>query len=218
MPEYEPTVWVNETPQTTPIKYKITDDSAGVVAASAKIELVTPITPGTPVDATRLNKIEQGIKAASDAVDALAAAIDAGPPCARVFHSVAQTIPNNTEVVLAFNSERYDTSNLHSTVSNTSRLTAPVAGKYLITAAVSWDSHATGYRTVYLRLNGSTWIAIQRDAVSGTAVWPQTITTVYDLGENDYVEVSVRHTAGVALDILAANNYSPEFAMQWLGP
>ena len=57
MPEYEPTVWVNETPQTTPIKYKITDDSAGVVAASAKIELVTPVTPGTPVDATRLNKI-----------------------------------------------------------------------------------------------------------------------------------------------------------------
>lgn len=58
---YTPTNWTNEVPQSSPVKYKITDDSAGVVAASAKIELVTPVTPGTPVDATRMNKIEQGI-------------------------------------------------------------------------------------------------------------------------------------------------------------
>ena len=66
MPEYEPTVWVNETPQTTPVKFKITDDTEGVLANSAKIELVTPVTPGTPLDATRMNKIEQGIEAVTD--------------------------------------------------------------------------------------------------------------------------------------------------------
>lgn len=66
MPSYDPTVWENETPQTTPIKYKITDDTEGVLANSAKIELVTPVTPGTPLDATRMNKIEQGIEAVTD--------------------------------------------------------------------------------------------------------------------------------------------------------
>lgn len=58
---YTPQTWENEVPATTPAKYTIIDDTAGVIAASASIELVTEVTPGTPLDAARMNHIEQGI-------------------------------------------------------------------------------------------------------------------------------------------------------------
>ena len=68
---YSPTTWVNEVPGTTPLKYKITDDVGGVVADSAKIELVTTVTPGTPINAANLNKIEAELVALDTAVAAM---------------------------------------------------------------------------------------------------------------------------------------------------
>lgn len=59
---YVKTVWTDETPASTPVKYKITDDTGGITNASAKIELVTSVTPGTPLNATNLNKMEDGIE------------------------------------------------------------------------------------------------------------------------------------------------------------
>lgn len=68
---YTPQVWENEVPATTPVKYTIIDDTAGVIAASASIELVTEVTPGTPLDAARMNHIEQGIAAVDAALNDL---------------------------------------------------------------------------------------------------------------------------------------------------
>lgn len=61
MAKYEPIGFKNEVPSTTPLKYKIIDDTEGVIAESATIELETPVTPGTPLNAENLNHIEQGI-------------------------------------------------------------------------------------------------------------------------------------------------------------
>jgi len=58
---YSPTTWTDEVLGATPAKYVITDDTAGEIAASATIDLATAPTPGTPVDATHLNNIEDGI-------------------------------------------------------------------------------------------------------------------------------------------------------------
>ena len=66
---YTKTVWTNETPATSPVKYKFTDDSLGVIANSAKIEVVTSITAGTPVNATNLNKLETGLQTAAAIAD-----------------------------------------------------------------------------------------------------------------------------------------------------
>ncbi len=59
---YTPTTWVDEIPAETPEKYTITDDDLGEIAASATIALATePGTPGTAVNATNLNHLEQGL-------------------------------------------------------------------------------------------------------------------------------------------------------------
>lgn len=62
---YTPTTWTDESPNTSPVKYRMIDDTHGHVADSATIEPVTTITPGTPLNALNLNKLEQGLLATS---------------------------------------------------------------------------------------------------------------------------------------------------------
>lgn len=72
---YVKTVWTDEVPAATPVKYKLTDDSAGVIANSAKIELVTSVISGTPINAANLNHLEDGVETAqTDATAAQATA------------------------------------------------------------------------------------------------------------------------------------------------
>jgi hypothetical protein len=58
---YTKTTWSDEVPGETPVKYTITGDVEGEISASATIELATAPTAGTPLNATNLNHIEQGI-------------------------------------------------------------------------------------------------------------------------------------------------------------
>jgi hypothetical protein len=74
---YVPTVWEDEVPDSSPVKYKLEDDTAGVLGASVEITTVTDITPGTPLNASKMNKIEAGIEAAQAAAEAAQADADA---------------------------------------------------------------------------------------------------------------------------------------------
>ena len=71
---YTKTVWTDELPAATPIKYKMTDDTDGVVAGSAIIEVLTSVTAGTPVNAANLNHLETGVYNAQVAADAASTA------------------------------------------------------------------------------------------------------------------------------------------------
>lgn len=66
---YTPTIWENEVPS-GPLKYKISQTSDGDVATDASIELVTPVTSGTPFNAANMNKLENAIAAAVSAAEA----------------------------------------------------------------------------------------------------------------------------------------------------
>jgi hypothetical protein len=74
-------------------------------------------------------------------------------------------------------------------------------------------------RALQLLVNGATNIAIETGPALAVGSQPtrQTLATVYDLAVGDYVHLTVFQASGVALDISAAGNYSPEFGMQRLG-
>ena len=113
---YSRLIWTNEIPTVTPIKYKITQTTDGDVAANAEIEIVTPVTAGTPVNAANLNHLEDGVEeannnadaaaiaaaaASADAATALAAALAAGGialgdvyPIGCIYTTVIATNPN----------------------------------------------------------------------------------------------------------------------------
>lgn len=137
---------------------------------------------------------------------------------ARVYRTTDQSVSAVTESNITFDAERYDTNGLHSTSTNTGRLTAQQGGIYLIAATVSFAANATGFRALRLLLNGGTRIAEQRTAAVTDSGFPTvlTVSTVWQLSAGDYVTAAVYQNSGGSLAVQATGSYSPEFMMQRL--
>lgn len=134
---------------------------------------------------------------------------------ARVYNSANISIASGgSGAALTFDSERFDTDSIHSTSSNTSRLTANTAGKYQIGGSLFFANNTTGARGLQIVLNGGTAIAILRTpTVVGTDVSALQINTAYDLAAGDYVELVAYQTSSGSLNVTASGNQSPEFWM-----
>jgi hypothetical protein len=127
------------------------------------------------------------------------------------------SVPNTTHKALTLDIERYDTAGMHSPSANSSRLTAPVDGVYLVNAQVSWAS-GSGYRELSLRKNEGNPIAIAGEALTSTQALAQDVTTQVRLQAGDFVEAFVFQTSNAPLNVLKLDDYSPEFSMTWLAP
>lgn len=133
-----------------------------------------------------------------------------------VYNSGNQTIADTTNTAVTFDSERWDEAGYHSTVTNTERLTVPTgyAGWYSIAFNVRYANNTTGVRDAAIRLNGSTFIAYNRqNASGGLSTTVVGIATVYYLAAGDYVEAICQQTSGGNLDITAGGNFASEFRM-----
>jgi hypothetical protein len=162
-----------------------------------------------PVSAARMGVLEEGILDVSQA------------PAVHVFHNAAQATTSGVTLVLAFNSERYDqaggvASTQHDTVTNNSRLTALYAGIYMIVCNVEWAASAASDRTLTIRLNAATNIAVDT-ATPNANTFRQQVAIIYSLAVNDFVEVNATQTTGGALNINSTGNFSPEFMMSRVG-
>lgn len=128
----------------------------------------------------------------------------------RVYHNASQSIPTNTVTAIAFNSERWDTDNIHDPTTNNSRLTCRTAGKYLIWGHFHFSGDPGGNNQIHFRLNGSPQIfseiffPINQFSRAGM--------TVYDLAVGDYVEFTC-YTSASGMSINSAAQFSPEFGM-----
>lgn len=132
----------------------------------------------------------------------------------RVYNDANISLTNATLTALTFNTEQWDTDTMHSTVSNTGRLTATTAGYYVITGAVLFAANATGKRLLRIRLNGTTTIAeVQDTNAGGVETLSLIIGTQYNLAATEYVEFLAYQDSGGALNVLDGSLNSPEFAM-----
>lgn len=124
------------------------------------------------------------------------------PPACSVYGSAAQSVgTSSTETMLA-NSENFDNASMHSTSSNTGRITATTAGRYLVFCTVVFDADADGNRRVDFRVNGSdAYKVFNLPAVSSVSESVLTGARALILNASDYVEVRVTHTAGNDLDV-----------------
>ena len=137
---------------------------------------------------------------------------------ARVFNSADITVPElkpGEWKSLTFNSERWDTANLHETATNSGRLKAPVAGKYYIFANITWQTPiGRGLWGLRLQLNGKTVIAEQTLPITAAPFRiSMSVGTLYALAVGDYVEVQVFQISGGSLLIHHITATSPEFGM-----
>jgi hypothetical protein len=131
-------------------------------------------------------------------------------PAARVAGGFpAQTIPANTHTVLTLPTEDYDTADLHSTSTNTSRLTAPVTGIYRISAVVEWSPNPNGERALRVLRNGVTQNSVNEFA----PVEGQALSTEFKLAAGDRVELAVQQNSGS--DALV---FTQSATMSWVAP
>jgi len=127
---------------------------------------------------------------------------------ATVYNSSSTTVLDETETILLFDSETRDTDDLHSTVSNTSRLTIPsgVTKVKLSTQMSIFDAdlNTVTTLTVQIHKNGSSSYAgrgiyASSQAHAGTLWYGRVETDLLDVVAGDYFEVAVTvNTSGGA--------------------
>lgn len=137
----------------------------------------------------------------------------------RVFHSVDQSIANNTNTILAFDSERHDGAAFHDNATNNSRLTVPagLAGKYVPFANVLLGAAgaSTGLRDAKIKSNGANVIAWDRKPANadGSSVRLVATCAPFHLAVGEYLQVEVFHNQGTAINAIRAADYACEFGM-----
>ncbi len=133
---------------------------------------------------------------------------------ARVYRTANFNIPIATGTVVDFDSELWDTDNIHS--GSSTQLYCNTAGMYLIHGQVQFASNVTaGWRMLHILLNSTTVIAKSRWGAVASVDNSYEVSTIWQLNQNDYVELFV--TSNVALAVQATGTYAPHFMMQRIG-
>lgn len=150
----------------------------------------------------------------------------ANPPACRVFHNATQSLADNTETTVAFNSERFDTDSMHDTATNNSRITINTAGLYLVGFGIGLAARGDFLVTyARIRLNGTTWLDTLLDQGNTTSTTPfLTGTTLWKFSAADYIELRVNqdNAGSAAVNIQASTAASTsrdncEFWALWTG-
>lgn len=153
-----------------------------------------------------------------DDIEWLAGGSSNPKPSCKVYNSAAQSIANNTNTALTFNSEYWDNGGMHSTAVNTSRITIPASsgGKYWIGGNAEFVANATGTRWIGLQLNGSSFIARKQiPSNSGSYDTGLFVATMQSLSAGDYVELIVYQNSGGALNVTNAT-VAQHFWAMWM--
>lgn len=136
----------------------------------------------------------------------------------RVYNNATQSLTTATLTALTFNSERVDVGGMHSTSVNTSRITVPTGegGWYDFGGNVEFAANVTGDRRAYLRVNGTTYVAVAATpALVGGSTSFLNVTCKYQLAAGDYIELVAFQNSGGALNSAVSGNYAPEFWATW---
>ena len=124
-------------------------------------------------------------------------------PMGRVTKASQLITTGGSGTAVLFDTEQFDTANNHSTVTNTSRFTSPMAGKYLLVGSLFASVSAIS-TSIALYINGSqAWV------MGGTQT--AEVTDFFALALNDYVEVFIVHSYGSSV------NFSAALAWCWHG-
>jgi hypothetical protein len=144
------------------------------------------------------------------------------PSCALV-NSAAQSHTNNANwQAVLFDTEEFDTDNMHSTVTNTGRITINTAGLYVFTANVQFAASATGLRAIGYRLNGTgtnppSFGRAQLGTPNAANEDGLTLTTLRRMAIADWVEIDAFQSSGGTLGLSRAGAEYPRLTACRIG-
>jgi len=128
-------------------------------------------------------------------------------PSFRAFLNANQTIANNTDTIITFNSETFDTDSAFNTANGRFTVPAGKAGKYFFFAQCRWNT-GTDFDNynINIKKNGSRqhYGGIGRNEAEDSF----SISSILDLAVSDYIEIGVYHALGSSLDISGTSDFS----------
>lgn len=128
-----------------------------------------------------------------------------GNPRVRVGRSTTQAIASGALTAVQFDLEHHDTHSLHSTSSNTSRITIPTnwGGTYLVGACVQWalNTDPTNRRHAEIRRDGVTKIVDIEGPPDSAGYCTQQLTTTWHALESQYIELLVYQETGSPVNV-----------------
>jgi hypothetical protein len=136
----------------------------------------------------------------------------------KVYRTTNLSVTSATPTTVGWDAEAFDTNSLHDNVTNNSRLTAAIAGKYCVYNEAQWDTSATAnYRYANLYKNGSVagvFGVANPNAGIGAVV---TSSLIIALAASDYLEIVVAQDTGAALNLLGGTEANSSFGMFYIG-
>jgi hypothetical protein len=120
-----------------------------------------------------------------------------------LYKTAVQSIANDTNTIINWDAEYFDTDAFHDNSSNTSRITIPSGkgGKYLITGQISFAADSDEQRIARIYKNGASAgiltaqrASIAPDSTAASFAW------LINLVATDYIELSVYQNGGGSLD------------------
>lgn len=136
-----------------------------------------------------------------------------GSEYCRVYNNAPFPLANVTDTPVTFNSERIDPNGLHSTVSNTGRITFPTDGFRTVGASIQYAANSNGARRQsYILLNGSFAIALDcRPPTGGGFVTTYSLVTGWYFSAGDYIELYCYQDSGGSLNLTSDTADGLEF-------
>ena len=138
--------------------------------------------------------------------------------CAVYKATTNQSLANDVNTDITFNSEEYDTNGFHDNSTNNERITIPSgkAGKYLLQTMVIFPANTTGVRDVAFQKNGTDTLG--STLVIGVATYTNRVAHLFvgDFAVGDYITVNVNQSSGGNLNVLANQNFT-RFTATYLG-
>ena len=120
----------------------------------------------------------------------------------RVRNSVAQSLANNTDTFLTFDTEDFDNDSMHSTASNTDRITIQTAGLYFVLGHILFDTNATGVRKLSIYVNGALY-EIQQVSAGSAYETGLNVSAFRNCIATDYFQAQAFQNSGGALNAIA---------------
>lgn len=129
-------------------------------------------------------------------------------PKASVYHNTTQSIADETETVLAFNAEDFDTGSWHDNATNNSRITVDFTGYVRVTGQWSFTPGTSGHNqriTVYKNGSATNIKAETTNSTSSSTGQTRTIQVsgLLAVSASDYIQLSAWHNFGSSQNALA---------------